>query len=726
MLAEGSRIIQSALSDPEQSLNTAMYDGMVGRRPGRAIIMDSMTVLPSRVVYFDGTNRFDVTDAITNGDPGTTVINNAFSNGNAAIKIGCPFKFLGINFTLTGFAVGSTTLHVQSFSHQGLGSATLTDILGLDGTNAGGTMKQSGAATWTTPPAIVWNAGGSSGSPSPNFMEDGDLFWVLVFPTVAITGVNIAQITIDLRGQNPQNQAFRTSASGIVEFVTNSGDRQIVSCHDFPGVDHFNGTNPAEPRILVHDLSRQTSTPLRIPLAMRFGSIPGVNTSFQTFNGWLLGSTTNGYLWKYNGKDCSPLEAMPGMDNINNVVGAQGYLQQTPRGTSLETYHNRLMVTCDPSNPLGFYASLEDNAAALGLIPQAATVGGPNVWPLKYALGVPGEDGDRIVGASVVNDRYVIFTKTQVFAYDDTSIKKLNPDVGCAASGSIQRIDNNVLFLSEQGLYYCDGTSVSSISPPNWYKLNKLINWSTIHACRSVHDKNRGEYILWLPINGEWTTQLALVLNYKESYWRIASGWYYWDTDARRDANGFVMGISAACKAKSADGKWIVLTVDKDGLIWQENIGYDDNGFVFPSYVVCKPTSSVEFAKRRAWYVQAEMAGEWLEGYNLVDGIRFEQEVDARLSGASTVGQIDSKQATLPNAVATETQSVFSDAPVWPVSRAYPKTKAIKFSFGQVGNVLRAALHWLPSLLAPGGTAVPVCGKVEDLEVVLNQPTNPR
>jgi hypothetical protein len=368
---------------------------------------------------------------------------------------------------------------------------------------------------------------------------------------------------------------------------------------------------------------------------------------------------------------------------------------------------------------------MPDNAAALGLIPQAATVGGPNVWPLAGVLGVPGEDGDFIVGASVVNDRYVIFTRTQIFVFDGLSLKKINADIGCATKGSIQRVDNNILFLSEQGIFMCDGSSTSNVSPAAWDKWSKMINWSAISVARSVHDKARGEYILWVPINGEWTNRLAIILNYKNQYWRLASGWYFWDTDTRQTANGFVMSVSAACRAHSADGRWVVLSIDKDGTMWQENVGYDDNGFVFPSYIVCKPSSSVEFAKRRSWYLQTETAGEWLEGYNLIDGIRFEQEVDARLAGVPTVGQVDQKQAVLENAVATESQFAYTDAPTWPVSNAYPKTKAIKFSFGNVGNVLRAAIHWLPGVLS-AGTAVPVCGKIADLEVVLNQPTNPR
>lgn len=724
-----------------ESVNTDFRDGVAMRRPGRAKLLDSNTFRPSRVMWIDNVgNVTDVTLAATDGDVSVNAINNAFGNVNNLIRIGSPFRFTAVNFYLTGAAAGNVTLIAKLFSRIGsIGNSfggTLVSITINDGTASGGfTMKNLGQdkvgfsiATWGLTP---WDIGNLSGDSTIG--EDSDLYWIQFTTSGVTSGVNIADISLGFQGTDPYST--RSESTGLVEFATRNGDRLLVSQTEFPGFFNENTAfQPTESRILVHDLSRGTSTPLRIPVAHRFSARPGFKTSFRVFNGWLIGTTSGGYLWKYDGQTADALEALPGKDLLNNVVGAQGYLPQAPRGIFLEVYRNKLMVTGDPSNPLGFYASMADND--INLIPDQATIGGPNVWPIRGVLRVPGNDGDCITGASVINDRYVVLTRTQMYVYDEDSIRLTNGDIGCIAPASLQRINNSIYFLSDQGVILSDGVTAENISAPIWKTIQDRITWSSIRSAVSAHDKTRSEYILWVPINGEWQNQMAIIWNYKFGYWRFACGWYPWDTNARRDANGIMMSVTAACAARGADGRQIVVTCDQNGALWQENVGYDDSGIIFPAYMVLRPANLVrpltlnpieDFASYRAWFAMLDTDGSYIDMYALADGVRFAQEIDNRISGLATSSEFVQKQALLANAVSTETgQDTFATIAAWPANINFAKPKKIKFSFGRNVTKLQPVVHWAPSLLSPGGAGVAGPGTLYDLQIGVTPKGNAR
>lgn len=116
------------------------------------------------------------------------------------------------------------------------------------------------------------------------------------------------------------------------------------------------------------------------------------------------------------------------------------------------------------------------------------------------------DDGQTIVAIKTLADRLVIFKERSIhlaFYTGDADVpfrfQKANSPVGCIAQFSVQEVENGLVFLATDGLYYFDGN--------NSFKISDRIN-DTIQGYNSVqfsqccsmyqHDKNR----YWLAIPG--------------------------------------------------------------------------------------------------------------------------------------------------------------------------------------------------------------------------------
>jgi hypothetical protein len=726
-----------ALCDRAHALNgfnIEFENGIIKRRKGRQKLLDTFFVRPTKIL--DPTNNLlDNTRLLTDGDTTTTVITAPFAVANNFIYLGFPFRIVGFKLFLTSASVANTTLVVQLFNYTattvGQWSAPTGGI--VDGTASGGfTLKQTGIVQFAFGDWAATGNGWAMGSDLSVSSLDQDLFWLRIGTAATTGGANISEIQGYLLDKNSVN--LRGEVGNITEFVTRTGDRLPIVTNDFPG--HFNDTTFAETgesRTFYFDVSRGDLVPVRIPGFIKKSAGGGSKTSAITFNGWCIGSTSSGYLWKFDGNNASALEALAGLDAVNGVLGAQGYLVQTPRGIILETYRNRLAVTGDTSAPLTFYLSIEDNN--ISLIPPQATVGGPNVWPVRNVFNVPGREGDYIVSASVINDRYVILTRTQTWVFDDVSLKAINIDLGCIAAGSMQRIDNSIFYLSDQGVVICDSVQSKIISAPIWNTLRDIINWRVITACTSAHDKSRGDYWLWLPINGEYQNQVAVVYNYVTGYWRIVGGWYPFDTDARRDANSVIMSVTAATQLVGSSGKKTLVSVDSTGVLWQENVGYDDAGSIYPAYVAMKPLGSKEegggedYLATRTCYINVGMDAGWWEVYALTDGERFDQELDRRFANAVTNSFVVQKQALIQNSVAASvTEQTYGAAPAWPVSPNFGQPKKLKMSFGDMMTKVQPVIHWSMGQYSAGSYINKVAGSMPlaDFEFIIVPKTGGR
>lgn len=711
-----------------EGFNVDFVEGKLQRRRGAQIISNPTQFRSNQYIYWNGGSTTDVTTALTDGDTSTAVITSIFGSvATQALYIGCANRFTGIRLILSAFTSTTNGVLTVSYPQYVAGSATnWTTIPGqIDGTTLAGvgTLRQNGNVLWSSSIFSTWDAGipgGAGGLNNPAGVSsngvyfDPTLFWIRLTVNVNLTGANLAECYGVWIGAD--GISLLVGGDAITEFTTHAGDRLVVSVTETPNFQNDSQqAYPPEVRVVAYDLIRNMASPINIDLGAKATSSLFGNASFETFNGWLLGTTSAGYVWKYNGAISGALEAMPGNDYLNNVIGAKGYFARTPRGQFITSYHGKLIIAGSREAPLTFYNSLYDND--INNIPANATVGGPNCWPIDGALALPGKEGDYITGASVVNDRYVILTRSQVWTYDDSAIRLSNGDIGCLAPGSVQRIDQAIFFLSDQGVFMHDGINAVNISAPISRTLHNVVNWKAVPvSCSSAHYKRKGEYWLFVPINGEWQTQIALVYNYIARYWRVVGGWYPFDTTARRNATALPLGYAfpATCQVRSADGRQALVSVDITGRIWQHDVGYDDNGFIYPAYAVLNRLSSYsrflamaasdageDYVSFREWYLTAEMDGSWLEGMALEDGERFDQELDRRLANVPTNSEVVQKQALIQNTVsANATELTFGTVAGWPVTPNWGQSKKLKLSFGRHVTKMQPVVHW------PGGQYV--------------------
>lgn len=709
-----------------ESVNVCFDGKKMWRRRGRSKLIDTNILTSFRLVYFTGSSVQTPEDnatiaALSDGDITTTAKTSVLAAAGDFIYIGCPFRFSGVRITVTAATSTNTTM-TASYWDRGNGAA-LGGWLGLaftDGTSSGGfTLKQTGNVTWTAAATAsnTWTPGGVNGIASIDEQTNikfPDLFWVRIGANAGLTGLSLSEVQTLLQATD---QSIRTEPYGMTEFITRTGDRYIVATHDYPGIFTADALQPtrSDCRVIAYDLSRGYGIPLRIPKSITHTVVPGTITSFVTFNGWLIGSLSNGRLFKWDGTTAGELESKIGIDARNGVVGALSYLPQGARGTILETYRNRLMVAGNPDSPLTFYASMEDNN--ISLIPPDATVGGPNVWPLNYVFNVPAQDGDKITGAKVINDRYVILTRNSTWVFDDASLKNTNADIGCVAPASVQKIDNSLFFLSEHGVIRSDGLNFDVISGP----VQKTLDMCSVQAMRQavgIHHKNEGEYWLWLAIGGELQNSLAVVYDYRRNFWRILSGWYPWDTTARRGTNGSIHNVTAACLVAGADTMKRVVTMDASGNMYEEDTGYDDQGVHYPAYAALKELENKNLRLNfRAWNIDVECDGQWLEFYALNDGAIFGQEIDKRFANATLESEIVHKQALQQNTRGGPTQNIFSSG-AWGDANTIPRLRRMLASFGRNMQKLRPVINWVSGQFSAGSyiNSVGARGAIQSIE----------
>ena len=120
-------------------------------------------------------------------------------------------------------------------------------------------------------------------------------------------------------------------------------------------------------------------------------------------------------------------------------------------------------------------------------------------WDLADFNDVSRDDGQTIIAIKTLADRLVIFKERSIyiaFYTGDSDIpfrfQKSNSPVGCVAQFSVQEVDNGLVFLATDGLYYFDGNNSFKISDRI---TSTILGYNTsqfAQACSMYkHDKNR-------------------------------------------------------------------------------------------------------------------------------------------------------------------------------------------------------------------------------------------
>lgn len=203
-------------------------------------------------------------------------------------------------------------------------------------------------------------------------------------------------------------------------------------------------------------------------------------TSFTTFRDNLLG--TNGvdvpFLWTGTGNG-SAMTVPTGLTTAKSVEVFSSYTFLANVTVSATTYKSRV------------YWSALDSISS---------------WDTADFNDVSRDDGQTITCIKTLADRLVIFKERSIylaFFTGDADVPfrfvKSSSQVGCIAQFSVQEVDNGLVFLATDGIYYFDGNNSFKISD----RINETIqsyNEVQFSQCCSMyqHDKNR----YWLAIPG--------------------------------------------------------------------------------------------------------------------------------------------------------------------------------------------------------------------------------
>jgi len=173
---------------------------------------------------------------------------------------------------------------------------------------------------------------------------------------------------------------------------------------------------------------------------------------------------------------------------------------------------------------------------------------------------------DFIVGLhSFAEDSLLVFNRNSLHIVQNTtsleaaSVRLLTNEVGCVARKSIVQVGNQVIFLSDNGVYgtqFLDEYNLRGTETPLSEPINetiKQINKEAWGSSVAVYFDNR--YYLAVPINGSTSNNAILVFNFLNKQWE--------SVDKINDAN---FHISNLIVAGDGDDRGVYITNDIGGL----------------------------------------------------------------------------------------------------------------------------------------------------------------
>lgn len=157
--------------------------------------------------------------------------------------------------------------------------------------------------------------------------------------------------------------------------------------------------------------------------------------SIITFNNKAIGTNGVEVLWQFDGTTASSLAGSP------------------PIGEIIANFQNFIFLAGNGTFPYRLYFCNDGNET---------------VWTATDYIDI-GDLTSPITGLAVLFGVLCIFTRRQIYAlrgYDrDTfTVDLVSPSTGCVAHKSIVKVDNNLIFFSDRGIYSFDGVNVHYLS----------------------------------------------------------------------------------------------------------------------------------------------------------------------------------------------------------------------------------------------------------------------
>lgn len=157
-------------------------------------------------------------------------------------------------------------------------------------------------------------------------------------------------------------------------------------------------------------------------------------------------------------------------------------------------------------------------------------------WDTADWIEVAKDDGQEITGLKVLSDRLVIFKTRSIYNLyftGDSDIPfilpgggKSNSPVGCIAPFSIQEVENGLVFLSYDGLYYYDGMNSTKLSNNITNTLFGTNGYNSTYYSKaySLVHKSKNRYWLTFTSSGETKHNRVVLWDYYNNAFSIYTG----------------------------------------------------------------------------------------------------------------------------------------------------------------------------------------------------------
>jgi hypothetical protein len=172
-------------------------------------------------------------------------------------------------------------------------------------------------------------------------------------------------------------------------------------------------------------------------------------------------------------------------------------------------------------------------------------------WLQSSFIEISENDGQQITGMKVLGQNLIIFKTRSIYIVSFTGDAdapfilqgggKANSDVGCISHFSIQEVQNGLVFLSPDGLYYFDGVNSSKMSD----RINPTIlglNQGQLVNARSCVQRIKHRYILAVQSDVNSTNDTIITWDWYLNAFSVHSGMFP-STMCTTYTNGFTEQI---------------------------------------------------------------------------------------------------------------------------------------------------------------------------------------
>ncbi len=156
-----------------------------------------------------------------------------------------------------------------------------------------------------------------------------------------------------------------------------------------------------------------------------------------------------------------------------------------------------------------------------------------STWLPTSFIEVSLNDGQQITGLKVLGDNLIVFKTRSIYVLSFTGDPdvpfilqgggKANSDVGCVAAFSIQEVQNGLMFLSYDGLYYFDGSNADKVSD----RINPTIlglNQTRLTQARSLVQRKKHRYMISVASSSSSTNDTVITWDYYLNAFSIWTG----------------------------------------------------------------------------------------------------------------------------------------------------------------------------------------------------------